>query len=80
MDNIENDPREKDWQLKQNLCNALKNPVYIKLEKELIRLQFNDMTLRLKRLFEKRGTPEGWKHMKVVWKGIIDFYREKDMF
>lgn len=80
MNNIENeDPREKDWQMKQNLCDALRNPVYIELEKKLIKAQFNNYTLRLKRLFENKGTPEQWKKMKVIWKSIINFYKEKNI-
>ena len=78
--NNDENPLEKDWKLKQDICNYLKNPVNIALEKRLVKLKLNDMTLRLKRLFNKKGTPEEWKRMKVIWKGVIDFYREKDMF
>ena len=74
---MEIDPLEKDWQLKQQICNALKNPINIELDKKQMRLQFNNYTMRLKRLF--KDNLEGWKKMKMVWKSIIDKYKEKEL-
>lgn len=76
MTNFE-DPQEKDWQLKQDICSYLRNPLNIQREKDLTRLQINNYTLRLKKLYKDK--PEQWKEIKDIWKKIIDFYKEKGM-
>ena len=73
------DPFVKYMEKNRLIIEAGRNPENIKLEKKLMRLQINNMTLILKRLFEKKGTPEQWNKMKIVWKSIIDFYKKKDM-
>jgi len=73
------DPFVKEMEKNRLIIEAGRNSVNIKLEKKFMRLQINNMTLILKRLFEKKGTPEQWNKMKIVWKSIIDFYKKKDM-
>ena len=73
------DPFVQYMEKNRLIIEAGRNPVNIKLEKKFMRLQINNITLRLKRLFEKRGIPEQWNKMKIVWKNIINFYKEKGL-
>ena len=59
------------------MMNNFKNHIIIDLEKKSMRLQFNNYTLRLKKIYKTKGTQEQWNEMKTVWKKIIDLYKEK---